>query len=676
MIGALPQPFAQLLGATPGLIGRLNPSAGNGTLYYYDNTALSRTPASATFRFSGPAWHTSGLQPVAWQLIPNYVWESKPVLRIALSREARLEWQSDQFSAPHRPLVEIYRPQDNQLMPTPGSPLEPHRLVGEPYTWFPGSEPFAIPHTLRRQHFEAYGATVSGLLPDWVYRNDRSYAHVMLVALGVVFREARNLWQVDVLCPPNEPAAFAYELVPTEVGYHLKIVRSSNVRVRIKVSSELDDEPASRLSVQEMVARQLSQVPPQGSRLDLTRYRYRTVSSRAGSVNATYEPGAITLETSVGFIPYRPALYDVARFVMTAGTGKDSLKQKVEEKSLLPLAILCLFKVTLKSTTLDELIATLAKKNTVLKALNNAAFREGIEKHVDPALVEAFQAISGNTEKQLPVLLQQAFGSADVLDKLIFLLNDEIGEDYIALSTLRPVTQLFSADLHGLHNPRLAQHYRHYLSNQTRPSDPRHNPLAWSADQTQGRPGAELVRELGREFSQRIHEAVNEPMSPVVSSSAASLFQALASTIDTAETLQVRIGSWAHVFAVDPLLEERFLTSDRVSAVITRESVASVVLPKNPWVAQQLPNYTGYSQTIKSWLFMYLIPKGTEADASLQQWWDAHVYVYNTLGANPAILQRARDVFQQLAQAKGERIAYRTALRADHFTPTQGWALI
>lgn len=676
MLGSLPQPFAQLLGATPGIIGRLNPSTGSGTLYYYDNTAVSRVAASATFRITGPAWHTTGLQPVVWQLIPNYVWESKPVLRIALSRETRLEWQPNQFSAPYRPLVEIYRPQDNQLMPTPGSPLEPHRLVAEPYTWFPGSEPFATPHTLRRQHFEPYGATVSGLLPDWVYRNDRSYAHVMPVALGVVFREARKLWQVDVLCPPNEPVAFAYELVPTSEGYHIKIVRSSNVRVRIKVSSELEKEPASNLNVQEMVARQLSQVPPQGSRLDLTRYRYRTVSSRAGSVNATFEPDAITLETRTGFIPIRPALYDVARFVMTAGTGKDSLKQKVEEKSLLPLAILSLFKTTLKSTTLDELIETLAKKNKALKVLKDAAFREGLERHTDPALVEAFQAISGNTEKQLPALLKQAFGSAAALDKLIFQLNDEIGEDYIALSVLRPPAQLFSADLQGIHNPRLAMHYRHYLSEQTRASDPRHNPLAWTEDQNQGRLGAELVRELGREYSQRLNEALNEPMVPVVSSSAQTLFQTLANTVDTAETLQTRIDSWTHVFAIDSLIEERFLTSDRVTAVINRDTVPAMVLPKNPWVARQLPNYTGYSQTVKAWYFMYIIPKGTEDDASLQQWWDAHVYVYNTLGANAVLLQRLRELFAQLAQAEGERVTYRTALRAEHFTPTQGWTLI
>lgn len=341
MLGSLPQSFARLLGAPPGIIGRLNPGAGTGTLYYYDNTALSRVAASATFRITAPPWHTTGVQSIIWQLIPNYVWESKPLLRIALLREARLEWQADQFSAPYRPLVEIYRPQDNQLMPTPGTPLEPHRLITEPYTWFPGPEPFAAPHTLRRQHFEPYSATTTALLPNWVYRNDRSYAHVMPVALGVVILEARSLWQVEILCPPNEPAAFAYELAPSETGYLIKIVRSSNVRLRVKQSSELGQEPASRLTVQEMIARQLGQVPPQGSRLDLSRYRYRyrTVSGTAGSINAEFEPAAITLETRIGFIPIRPALYDVARFVLTAGTGEDKLKQNVEEKLILPLAI-------------------------------------------------------------------------------------------------------------------------------------------------------------------------------------------------------------------------------------------------------------------------------------------------------------------------------------------------
>ena len=676
MLGSLPQSFAQALGISAGVFGRLKPHAGTGTLYYYDNAALSRIPAAATFRVTAPAWHTTGLQPIVWELIPNYDWESKPILRIALSREARLEWDNKQFSAPYRPLVIIYRPQDNQLMPTPGMPVEPHRMVGEPYTWFPGSEPFATPHTLQPRYFEPYGATDTSILPEWVYQGGRNYAHVMPVALGVVFAEARSLWQVEVLCQPNQPTAFAYELAPTTQGYHLRIVRTSNVRVRIKQSSELGDEPGSRLLVQEMVARQLSQVPPQGSRLNLTRYRYRTVTNRAGSTNAEFEPKAITLETRIGFIPMRPALFDVGRFVMTAGTGEDKLKSKVEEKSVLPLAMLCLFKTTLNSTVLDALIETLAKKNAVLKKLKNKEFLEGIQEQTEYALFEAFQAITAGTEKQLPDLLKQAMSGGDALDKLIMLLNDEIGEDYIALAEWRTLASVFSADMQGIHNPRLAMHYRHYLSDQTRPTDPRHNPLDWASDQTSGRLAAELVRELGREYSQRLHDAINEPMAPALSASAKTLFQTLATTIDTVATLQERIASWSHVYIADPLIEERFLTSDRVSSIIERDAAPATVLPKNPWVAKQLTNYTGYSQAVKSWYYNYLIPPGKEDDASIQQWWDAHVYVYTCLGANPAILQRLRDPFAQIAQSAGERVVYRTTLRAEHFTPTQNWTLL
>ena len=676
MLGSLPQSFAQALGMSAGVFGRLDPHAGTGALYYYDNAATSRVGATATFRVTAPPWHTSGLQPIVWELIPNYDWESKPILRIALSREARLEWDNEQFSAPHRPLVIIYRPQDNQLMPTPGMPLEPHRMVAEPYTWFPGSEPFATPHSLHPRYFEPYGATDTAILPEWVYQGGRNYAHVMPIALGVVFAEARSLWQVEVLSHQNQPGAFAYELASTEHGYKLRIIRTSNVRVRIKKSSELEDESGSQLLVEEMVARQLSQVPPQGSRLDLTRYRYRTVTSTAGSTSAAFEPKAITLETRIGFIPMRPALFDVARFVMTAGTGEDKLKSKVEEKSVLPLAILCLFKTTLSSSVLDELIETLAKKNAVLKKLKNSEFREGIQEQTEYALFEAFQAITASTEKKLPDLIKPALSGADALDKLIMLLNDEIGEDYIALAEWRTLATLFSADMQGFHNPRLAMQYRHYLSDQTRPSDPRHNPLDWASDQTRGRMAAELVRELGREYLQRLHDAINEPMAPTLSASAKTLFQTLAATIDTVATLQESIASWLHAFIADPLIEERFLTSDRVSGVIERDSAPAAVLPKNPWIAKQLTNYTGYSQAIKSWYFNYLIPPGKEDDASIQQWWDAHVYVYNSLGANTTILQRLRDPFTQIAQSAGDRVVYRTTLSADHFTPTQDWFMI
>ena len=79
---------------------------------------------------------------------------------------------------------------------------------------------------------------------------------------------------------------------------------------------------------------------------------------------------------------------------------------------------------------------------------------------------------------------------------------------------------------------------------------------------------------------------------------------------------------------------------------------------------------------MKSWYFNYLIPPGKADDASIQQWWDAHVYVYNTLVANTTILQRLCDPFAQIAQNESERVVYRTTIRAEHFTPTQNWTML
>ena len=87
-----------------------------------------------------------------------------------------------------------------------------------------------------------------------------------------------------------------------------------------------------------------------------------------------------------------------------------------------------------------------------------------------------------------------------------------------------------------------------------------------------------------------------------------------------------------------------------------------MLVPKNPAVAAKMPGNTiAHVHTTKTRMLTDLIPNGREAEFSVQQTWDAHVFVLEALQVHRSVTFGARLVsdFRLLAYARGERLIIR-----------------
>lgn len=118
----------------------------------------------------------------------------------------------------------------------------------------------------------------------------------------------------------------------------------------------------------------------------------------------------------------------------------------------------------------------------------------------------------------------------------------------------------------------------------------------------------------------------------------------------------------------DHLLEKRFIHSlrDRITDFDTG-SLSAMLVPKHQGILARMQEVSSthivtYDHSTKTQLMRALIPY-TEPDRfSLQQWWDAHVFVYLQLPVpnREPVLSALRRDFDRLAEALGESY---TALR-------------
>ena len=120
--------------------GITDPSDGRATLRYYANakpTPVSRMRPTLIYEFDTEPWAQSGVQPIAWDLIPTAGERTYPILRIVAARSVRIRRHVTPAMSGHslllanaeNPLVEIYRVQDDSLVPGPDAVIEPRRIA-------------------------------------------------------------------------------------------------------------------------------------------------------------------------------------------------------------------------------------------------------------------------------------------------------------------------------------------------------------------------------------------------------------------------------------------------------------------------------------------------------------------------------------------------------------------
>jgi hypothetical protein len=234
---------------------------------------------------------------------------------------------------------------------------------------------------------------------------------------------------------------------------------------------------------------------------------------------------------------------------------------------------------------------------------------------------------------------------------------------------------VFTDDFQGFRLEPLRTRYLHY-----RAEGKTLSAVQWAKAQTTGRYREALVAALGREYVELVNRTLGERFIYEVTEAQRQAFEAILSNPNAQTYAELRkLASDAGIgrlFEVDHILEKRFLKSIRVGGEVPDEAdFLSILVPKNPAVARQLPGYAGiYTHTVKTSLLRELIPHGSEDLFTLQQWWDAHVFALKSLGADPGTyMKRLADTFADVAASTGERFLARFDQTADMFDAAKGW---
>src|SRR5262249_30169883 len=208
------------------------PSAGWAQLTWFEDRLVPKSAGRVILRFSAPPWHQTGVQPFAWQWVKATGKSMMPVLLVAVARNVTLTQASVRPGFPERPMhlgaspegagfipgfpiILLYRPQDDGLVPDPEEAFDPHSLVGEPYVVAP-----------------------EGLPQAW---EEVQTHHVRPYETGVVVAQHHGGYEVHVrLTDLGRPSAFAYEIIPgqTQLTSIIRIVHTAGVEGRVRAREE------------------------------------------------------------------------------------------------------------------------------------------------------------------------------------------------------------------------------------------------------------------------------------------------------------------------------------------------------------------------------------------------------------------------------------------------------
>jgi hypothetical protein len=290
---------------------------------------------------------------------------------------------------------------------------------------------------------------------------------------------------------------------------------------------------------------------------------------------------------------------------------------------------------------------------------------------VDDVIFEALAGLPRAEQDAILDLFRRYVVGRALLREVIRRIDGATRGRIAALLERRALRRVFSDDFRGFRDPLLAEGFR-----RSKVADA----VQWATNQKRGRYRAALIQELGDDFIRKINRAFQRGLIPQLKPGSLAAFdRAAARGTEHARELREIVAGHGTLFEVDHLVEQRFLRVPRVADFpIHEDDVFSLVVAKNPAVARLLEGYRGYVHTVKTEMLRRMIPHGAEHGFSVQQWWEAHDYVYRALGVadDPIHLARLRDHFADLAAAAGERIDFTRRAAPATFLPENGWPLV
>lgn len=674
-----------------GIHGFTEPSKGKGVLYYYQDLNRPRTTLRITFEFSTSLpwlslpWHKTGLQPFTWDYLPPTAERAYPVIRIVAARHVFIsvssreslnkdENSSDKWMVLYH--VQIFRPQHEGIIYSEGERIEPYRLIRTPFY----SEP---PKSANNR---------TG------YRDVKVYSKPD----GVIIANLYGKHRVDIsVKDPKLPAAFWYVIVdpdnPDFSTFEMIIIHTKNVKIDVKAN-------AARLADRHFIVAidaaevDFSDVPFQGESLstqsiERLKGKFKRVKSKDFS-GGTKERLFDIFDAVISAIPFIGDLYDIAQFSYSAVTGKDFWGRKISQRELLVIAGSILISVGTSSKGFQKRLSNAASKE--LKVLFEQKTIIEFEHYIEPNLKDTVSKTDLSKQQQLVTLVEDSLKVGSFSSQMRFFkqLSETLSHQYLELKQRSFIEQIkegtariFSGDLKNFNNPILAEQYSNYKS---RYKTKAKSPIEWAMITKGNLSTTELRRELGDNYKNILKAAVGQNIVTKIPSEMVKLFDKLmvVGVIDygTLENMTRKYKGFGKYYERDHLFEQRFWRNnpDVDSAFDELSQGFAFVVPKNPHIASLLPSVKPirYVHTEKTKLLNMLIPKGREAQFSLQQIWDAHIFTFKSLDADPSIYgERLKDMFliykKALEESKGVSInlKFKTAAEVNEsiFLPENGW---
>lgn len=248
-------------------------------------------------------------------------------------------------------------------------------------------------------------------------------------------------------------------------------------------------------------------------------------------------------------------------------------------------------------------------------------------------------------------------------------LGDPFLETILRSHERQRLLRVMSPDFSEFSNELLASGYRSYASKRAARGESVVSPLIWASRQRTGQYRRELEIILGSGYDRRLRRARALGTASDLNQDGLRVFLDLRQEILTYTDMVTQRSSRSSsmldlgaFFDADHLLEKRFINHlrDRLPDFDTG-SLNSLLVPKNQSVmrrSRQLSTeaLNTYDHATKTQLMRTLIPYGEQHLFSLQQWWDAHVWVYRQLEVpdHSRVINALEGDFQTLSRELGE----------------------
>ncbi len=663
------------------LMGVVIPEKGYGMVRFYQNILDARRSAHITFHFYFDPWVKTGKQPFAWDYVPAKGALKYSIIRIVAARDVKIQQEIgfgartrkvpfgtplELVAGPKNPVFLVYRPQDDGLIPEPGDIIEPHRIIGEPH--LVGPDPV---------RFKNIQLTTVQVTP---------YEH------GVQIHHYKGGYEIDIhLKQPNKRAAFAYEIELPEdtrdaellLTFSLKIVHSDNVEVKVRVHEAF----INSVSVWVDNTGYTNAVPPQGSELSDTEFRFKQREFDEVVPDWRRLFVIIFFEIGISLIPIVGVLYDIGQFAYAYATGKNFWGDRVNRTQLVLMGAFTAISLGLATASAVKTIQAIATQRQWQRLLEADALAE-IKRAADSGFIEAVGKIDAKTQTELVSLLQKFEAGEAQLKVLLEKLNDVVGKAYLQSVEQRLLRRVFNDEFSGFSHEKLSRAYNKYKSQPQFRTNPDRalDPASWAKRQTTGSARVALTEVLGDDYADIINRAIQTKKIPrKVTQAEISHYDKLAGRVEDYGTLRneaAKLPGFGEVFEIDHVLEQRFWRNNPnlTSAFDEKGLGLAFVVPKNEAIANQIfRRFWGekirYVHTSITAMLKEFIPHGAEPLFTVQQIWDAHAFVLESLGAHSSIMSRMLKDVQFMAEELGQSFTPRITKAVD-FLPDKGWPIV